>query len=339
MFRKFDQDKFDALFLELDRVRNLELDKTTNLKETPVFYHHWEIRDKSDFGIGLIECSNCYCIYCYKPSVGEHISIHLEFSQKTIGDYSSQTQKEQMVFFISRDLPSNYLFDEADTIDQIIKWMEWRNDNIYIAMCLLAGNKQTDNPLERDLEEGLIDEFTHDYIWLHADLFDNLWKLIFLKWKKIKDLFSFIEKEDNEYQFPFKNSLELMKEILRETNDGKFLNYLKPHYVERMSERKRIATLSRKKRRGKLSFGEIEKLSKLIDRHTPEEPFWLSNVLIAAKVLAEKDLFIRTRLRIHEEIMDGLDAMDQKAACNPKFNFCGKSEEWVKGVRLSRNGL
>jgi hypothetical protein len=248
-----------------------------------------------------------------------------------IGDESTEaSDRERIARFIS-DLPNGDFIHVSKSLFQVEEWMAWKDRAVRIAKCFLAGRGQPVSPLARDLENGSIDEWLHDYIWLEAELYENWWKLVHTKESSIKAALKPI------WKYPFNSSLELFQEMVRADLEGEFANCLKSRYCYKAKEIKKIAILKRKAHRGELSKPEQEQMYELIDKHAPY-PIWYDRVISVSEWLAKRDPFIQERLRTNGEIIDAIAKMQIKRNFppNPKHHK-DVSHTWEKGIR--RKGI
>lgn len=277
-------------------------------------------------------CGNCHVVM--GPNQEQLLRNRVKFEGlivwTPVGDDSLEaTDKVRIARFIS-ELPSRVLVEEFTTLDQVYRWMEWKDKCIWIAKCFLAGHKHLDNPLLRELEEGTIDKYYHDNVWLTVDLYENLWKLIHLKGKLVKAAFL-----KQGWDYPFKCSRELLEEIISSFIDGEFSNVLKSHYVEHAGEFRKIATLGRKNNKDFLSTQERQRLTELTKKHS-QPNVWLERLLAVGNALAEWDSFVQVRMNIHQEIMDGIAAFQVVANFKPELKKHGQtSYTWQNGVKVS----
>ncbi len=241
---------------------------------------------------------------------------------------NAATDQEKIAHFIS-SLPT--LSEEKCHPDQVCEWVRRKDWAVKLAKCYQAGKGQPDNPLLRELEDGLIDQWKHDYIWLECDLYENLWKLIKLRGRQIK---SAIKRAFGD--FPFACGRELMEEIIRADIDDEFRQCLKKKYEWKPTHLKEIAKLKRKMHRDEISDPELERLYALIDQHAPY-PIWYDRLLSVCEVLAERDPFISTRLNINSDIIDGLCRLKLKAECDPLLKHHRRpAETWIDGKKNPR---
>lgn len=252
------------------------------------------------------------------------------FWDKVGTDSPTATDRERIARFIST-LPDFFcVLEEKITIDTLEAWILAKDAAVRIARCFLAGRSQPDNPLLRDLEDGLIDQWLHDYKWLESDLYENLWKLISLRERLIKTALAKI------WGYPFTSSRDLMQQIIQEDLEGEFCQIFKPRYSYKSGEIQKIAKLKRKFHRDELSDAEQKQMWQLIDRHAPY-PMWYDRVISVCQSLAVRgDVFIQTRLRIHGEILDGICKMQIRAECTPSLrHHRSRSHTWENCKKIT----
>lgn len=279
----------------------------------------WEYRINTNPNICVIETSYCRWVFDETKPKG---SFHCE----SVGKNSpSATDKERIAFYIS-SLPS-----DDWTIDinfaQVCEWIIHRTWAIRIAKCFLAGYNQRDNTLDCELNEGRIDEYQRDLTWLVSDKYENLWKLITRKEKKIKTALI----KTGEY--PFTDSCELFQEIIKALIESNFLKCFQRNYINRPREIKSLTNLSRHQLNGKdLSQIQEEKLNNLTKKYRPQNP-WYERLIQVSTNLAESDDIIRAHMQIEKALNDALLAMEQKAQCNPNLSqHAEKNYAWRRGM-------
>lgn len=277
------------------------------------------------------ECGNCHVVMGVNQEqiLSDRIKCEGRITWTPVGDNSpSATEKLRIARFIS-NLPNHAFVGDFTDLCQVYAWMEWKNGCIWKAKCFLAGHKHPDNPLLRELEEGIIDQYYHDSVWLTVNLYDNLWQLIHIQSRLIKTAFI-----SQGWGYPFKSPRELLEEIISSTIDGEFFNTLKPLYIAHAGEFKEIAKLGRKNNKDSLSTPERERLTKLTQKHS-QPNIWQERLLAVGNALAEKNRSVRVQMNVHREIMDRIAALQLDAACKPEFKKHGQtSSTWQNGVKI-----
>lgn len=280
-------------------------------------------------GEGKIAFQGNHCIVGLSivQEVGKIAKADVISEWHKVGNCSnSATDKEKIANFIC-DLPS--LTEEITHPDQLSDWVAWKDWSIDVARCFLSGHTQPDNPLLRSVEDGLIDQWSHDYTWLVSDLYDNLWKLVNLRGRQIK---SAIKKVFGDY--PFASNRELLQEIIRADIEGEFCQILKKQYQYKPTHIKEIHKLKRKMHREGLVDKSLEQLYKLIEQHAPY-PIWYDRLISVCEVMADRgDTFINTRLQINADLLDGISRMRLKADCDPSLSHHRRRKElWINGKK------
>lgn len=248
---------------------------------------------------------------------------------ESVGSNSPEaSDKEKIAKFIS-ELPNASFLQDLIQLDQIYHWLQWKNECIWIAKCFLAGHRSSvDNPLLRSLEEGEIDQYYHDSCWLSVDLYENLWKLINLKNRRIKAAFNKLGWERS-----FESPRQLLEEIIASEINGEFSNILKHRYEHHIKELKRLAKLAHRSYKGFLCKKEAAELIRLKEKYS-QPNVWLTRLIDVSRLLGEIDEFIRVRVAVHDEILRGICRLQQDAACKPELRQHGQiSELWIDGVR------
>ncbi|MBD2014333.1 hypothetical protein H6F96_10150 [Microcoleus sp. FACHB-53] len=247
------------------------------------------------------------------------------FWTPVVNNAPEASDRERIAKFIS-ELPNANFIQDLTQLDQIYRWAEWKNECIWIAKCFMAGRGSVDNPLLRPLEEGEIDQYYHDSCWLTVDFYENLWKLIHLKDRRIKAAF-------NKLEWSFESPRQLLEEIIASEINGEFSNILKPRYEHHVKELKKLAKLAHRSYKGFLSQKDRTELARLKEKHSQPNT-WLTRLIDVSRGLAETDEFFQVRVAIHDEIMRGICKLQQDAACKPELRRQGQiSEIWIDGAK------
>lgn len=198
--------------------------------------------------------------------------------------------------------------------------MEWKNNCISTAKCFLAGRSSPENPLLRSLEEGQVDQYYHDQCWLSVELYENLWKLLNVKEKRIKAAFK-------KQGWDFNSPRIALEQILANEINGEFSVILKPYHEQNAKELRRIAKLQNHAHKGfGLRKADEEERKRLVEKYSSEpQNIYLDRVLASAATLAEKDALIRTHLEIHHAVMRGITKLHLDAACKPHLKQHGQT--------------
>lgn len=241
-----------------------------------------------------------------------------------LGDDATGARDKQRLIRFLTDLPSAGFIRELETIDQLFEWVGFKNFCIDIAKCWLAGHELPDNPLARYQMEGMDSgKAYHDYIWLSADLFDNLWKLIEKKYHKIKS--SFIKRG---WEYPFNGPRHLIEKILAPYIDSEFEHCLKDGHQVKPGDSRLIADFGRKHIKGSISPKEQEKLSVLVKNYG-QTNILLNQVIDVSNALAKTDRFINTRLNIHNNLLLGIYGLQQDACRKPELKVAGFQDNYI----------
>ena len=268
--------------------------------------------------------------YCYwigiENKIGSVVKYEGHFYCESVGKDSSDASDEEKIAFYISNLPNE---DWAIDLNfaQMCEWIIHRTLAIRIAKCFLVGHSQSNQLLLLELNQGTIDQYQIEYNLLLTDRLENIWKLISRKEKKIKTALA------RQWEYPFKNCLELFQEIVRPLIEGNFVECFEKNHINRPREIKKLATFSRNQlKNNDLSIAQKETLEKLIQKYHPHNP-WRDRVIQVASILAEKDDLIRPHLEIDKVLTDALLAMNQKAYSDPKFKrHAEKPYAWRKGV-------
>lgn len=269
----------------------------------------------------------CQLVISEIQQIGKRVRFNYLIAWYAVGNAIENTSdKAQIADFISK-LPSVDSLDELKSIQQLLHWINTKNFALRIAKCWdLERYEQPNNPLARELEEGSIDQWSHDFIWLQALWQQNLWKLICLKGKDIRTVLQ------SQFEYPFTSDRELFQEILRDQADSYFLKCTKPLYIEKADEIKKLGDLKSRQLRNTLSLSQRKKLIELESYYAPSQ-VWLKRVLKAAGELSQKDTLIHTLIATYNELLLGITRMQQKAYRNPDFKRHGQiTSTWENGL-------
>lgn len=288
---------------------------------------------------------DCHAQIAITEQLGCRFKLSFLITWKTVGyDFPGASDRTRTARLIS-ELPSESFLQELQDFDQLRHWMALKDFAIQLAKCWEAGRGQPDNPLAWALEENLVTEWWHDYVWLSVDLYENLWRLIHLKARAIKAAFK------KRWEHPFTSVPELLQEIVRSDIDSEFLNCLKPLFIEKANEISEITNIKRRQRRyfplpihanwqrltlwvRMVQLVEWELLRKLVRQYSTPA-IWYERLMEVTQALAERDTFVATRLKIHYELQDSLHKMQQRASCDPNLKRLGfqTSKTWEDGVK------
>jgi len=247
------------------------------------------------------------------------IKINFCVFWEPIGSNSqSSSDKERIAYFISK-LPSEYFLHEIEHTDQLAYWVYKKRFAIRLAKCWVSGHTAPDNPLIKDLEQGLIDQWQSDYIWLQTSHYEQLWKLLQQRGRKI------IKSLKKKWNYPFNLEREFMQELLKESFDNEYSPLLQDRYIQKNSDIKKLGTLARK---GILTTAELERVTAL-RRQLGGETVLLDQLVEVCCCLGKKDPWIRSHLKIMKAYDDAEGAMLQASACDPKLREHGHGQSFA----------
>ncbi len=284
----------------------------------------WLSTDQQSFCIRSNSCQ----VMGYETKIGNLHKRQYKFHWETVGGNSlSATDREQIAFHISR-LPSSEWLDAAN-FDQICEWILCHDFAVRLAKCFLLGYQQPDNPLVRELEEGIIDQYEHDYIWLISDRYNNFWNLILRKEKKIKTALS----KNKKWGYPFENRREFFQEIVKAYIEGNFLKCFEQNYEHKPREYKELITSCRQKLNGQdIPEPKTKKLNKLAKKYMPSN-VWNERLIEILTILAQHDSLIKAHMEINKTLTNALLALEQKACCDPTLkDHAPRFYAWRRGL-------
>ncbi len=270
---------------------------------------------------------DCQLVISEIQQIGKRVRFNYLIAWYPLENSTDNTSdKAQITDFISK-LPSVDSLDELKSIQQLVHWINTKNFALSIAKCWNSEKyNQPNNPLARELEEGYIDQWLHDFTWLQALWQQNLWKLICLKGKDIRTVLQ------SQFEYPFNSDRELFQEILRDQADSYFLKCTKSLYVEKAGDIKDLADLKSMQLGNILPSSERTKLNEL-EKYYAAPQVWLKRVLKVAGELSQRDTLIYTLIATYNELLLGITRMQQKAYRNPDLKCYGQiTSTWENGL-------
>ncbi len=278
----------------------------------------------------MIKGSYCFISDGFTPDTNEY---GLKFEWKMIGsNHPNASDREKIAYYISAtpELSKKLLI----TNDVLREWIDNKDFIVRVAKCFLAGKDNPENPLFKDLEEGLIDEYIHDCVWLRTELLDNCWKMLNVKWNKIEKILKYLWND-----FPFKNPLDLMKQIIDDEYTYPFINWTTAKFKERSPRRnKEMWKLLSKQCTSTLTDREHKKLEYLLKEHRNSNS-WCSRFLNICGLLGDNgDIYLKTHVKIHNQICDGIAKLNFKSECDPKLKqYRTLNHSWQSGRVIMLN--
>jgi hypothetical protein len=261
-----------------------------------------------------IQGLNCYLEYEIGIRLETREKINRWFKWRTVGNLNG-TEKEQIAYFLSAELPNENFHSECSTLDQAIYWLEAKDWAILVAHAFL------ETPLISKIKDVVSDPYL-DYIHLSAKYYQNLWDLLKIRWTKISPRLSPINGQKIE------NKLDLIKLIIAAEVDGNFAICLKPQHQINYKEDKELATLSYQSRRRALLPNEQQRIEKMKQKSVAPNP-GLNQLMAACQSLFKKDSVISSHLIIHAAIKDGLCKLTQNDVTQGRAS----SYTWIDGYR------
>ncbi len=250
-------------------------------------------------------------------------------SWKPVGsDSQKASDKLRLARFLS-ELPDADFLNQITHFNQLCRWLQAKDYMLYVAKCWLAGSDgQPDNPLLRDLEEGKIEPFQNDQIWLSTRMYENLWNLVNLKWKPIK-----AKLKSSQWGCPFTTGRELLEVIIKTEVDSEFSVCLKSFFEAKTHEINELFALSRKNLTTDLPPDHQKRLKQLRSKYATRIP-WLERLIEVSRSIAKNDALTYTMLATHDVLLDGICKKQQDVFCKPKLK---QPESWINGKRYLRS--
>jgi hypothetical protein len=236
----------------------------------------------------------------------------------------TEPDKKRLAHFFS-ELPSEDFLEKVKDSCQLEAWLEAKKESLWIAQCLMAGGEFPDNPLTLPLEQGEIDKFRHDYLWLITEYYNNLWWLLNTKHQKISKA---LKNKGHQQSTP----LFLIKEIAKGNIEGEFQQIFKSHYTFSEYDLRQISTYGKKLCTGQLQGDEQQRFKQLVKKHS-NPSIWLNRLLEVCGVLAERDRLVQTALQKHYAICNAMYSMLRDSTHKPEIRHHGKSYTFLNGKK------
>jgi hypothetical protein len=233
--------------------------------------------------------------------------------------------KKRLVQFFS-ELPNEAFLEKVKDSCQLEAWVNAKTECLWIAQCLMAGQEFPDNPLICPLEQGEIDRFRHDYLWLVTDYYNNLWWLLNTKHQEISKS---LKNEGYHQSTP----LFLIEQIAKENIEGEFQKIFKSHYTFSEYDLRHICTYSRKSCTGQIEADEQQKFEQLLEKHS-NPSIWLKRLLRVCTVLAERDQLVQAAMKKHYAICHAMYSMLENSTYKSEIRHHGKSYTFLNGKKF-----
>jgi hypothetical protein len=259
-----------------------------------------------------IQGFDCFLEYEIEIKLEARERINCSFGWRPVGNPTG-TEKEQIAYYLSNELPNENFHSEISTLEQAEYWVGAKQWAILTAHAFL------DTPLISRIKD-VASGRDLDYIHLSGKYYQNLWDLLKMRWKKISPKLSLINGQKVE------NELELMKLIIAAEIDGRFAICLEGQHQINYKESKELATLSYQSRRRTLLPKEHQRVEKMKQKSVSPNPA-LDQLMAACRDLALTDSLILTHLRIHAAIRDGLGRLIQNDVTQGRAT----SYTWIDG--------
>ena len=262
----------------------------------------------------------------YAVITNDFLGLSFNGFWQEVGSVSSTASDKEIIGNTICNNPNELrLKKKPITLDIIHDWILWKDSGIRIAKCFLADKGQISDPLFKEKENNIIDEFLYDYIWLETSLYETYWRLINIKG-------NIILKRLNS---TFKSNVELMQEMIKESLNEEFYTIRHSKFYQYNPKLdKKLHLLSCQKNLSPSNHKLRESLKYLVYPH-------LKNAILNKKVNAilndldkEGDIFVTTHLKVISEIIIGLIKLKIKTHCNPKLQkYKLNQHNWINGCK------
>jgi hypothetical protein len=131
-------------------------------------------------------CGVSYCEF-QNPQIPDQTLTQLSvtvLSENIVGSAAPDAPlKERLAHFMCTQCPAEK-YGRRGTWDQVMRWVELRNDYIAIAQCFLAFDSGKD-PLKSRLEDpdDSMDNWAYQQLWAYAKAFQILYEVLTEKWE------------------------------------------------------------------------------------------------------------------------------------------------------------
>jgi hypothetical protein len=303
-------------------------------------------------------CGVSYCEF-QNPQIPDQSLTHYwttVISENIVGDPSPDAPlKERLAYFMCTQCPADK-YGRRGTWDQVMRWVELRNDYIAIAQCFLAFDSGKD-PLKSRLEDpdDSMDNWTYQQLWAYAKAFQILYEVLTEKWeifsratttikieahdcetqKKSFDLKSF---EGNLYNLLSTLTAEVSNQEIHAIIQEKFLEYKSKDYGRLVTlKRREISEVRDIKTRkiNKLTASERKEIQTLSRKHQTEGFSLFSKIDLMWTILSSKDSWLAQKLTDYKDNFIEIWTRDQEATHKPDLKKHRPSETWIKGHRKS----
>lgn len=255
-----------------------------------------------------------YCeVKCYLISRNEGAE-RWHFSPYTIavGSHHTPSSEEEKIAHAISKMPNTDYFINFTGFDQVSHWIVYRDHSTELALCFWANQDTQNSYLQRKLQAGAFDQFSHNYLYAEAKMLKSLWKILIAREQEIE---SFCRKS---WGYPFNSVREFYIEAIKEDLEGEFSACLKRRFIYKSSEIKQLAILKRKAHKECISAKEEKNLYRLVDQYVPSAT-WFNRLLKVAEHLAANDDLIMRYLNEYQESLDALNKLQIQRDCSPNF--------------------
>ncbi len=222
------------------------------------------------------------------------------------------------------DMPNRDFLDLSvyNSFSLVWRLVDMRDYAIRLGKCFFEEQTKYD-PLLKDLENGLINEYDYDCIWLESESIKVFFYLLGNYYQEIKEI---LLKNCDEY--PFESMIDLFCKTIKERFNQLFSLYLKEKHVVNQNKLRQIALASMKDYQGKLTEEELKELERLSKKHTVSSP-WETRVIEAVETLYKQGLVeIGSYIKQDQDINYKLNTKQYKSSFNGENP---PSETWKKG--------
>lgn len=270
----------------------------------------------------IVQGQYCLAVSRLERNLGARSKYALEFYFDFVGKPDAPTSRERIAFWFSGNFPKIFTLSSEFTEDRIRLFLDYKD---WVIRFSRVFSEKWDNPLAEDLENGYINQIEHDLIRLKAKLYQNLWDLIYIKWKSIELSLS------RDPNWSFESPIHFFQEFMEIDFRGELDRFWKSRYEVNTKDFKRLSTLQRKRLKGSsLTRFEEDEWQRYEGTLLNENIWWgrLSEILEDA-VIRKVDPTVEFYVKTIDATVDAICKLYQKAACDQISGF--RSVTWLDG--------